>query len=136
VKQCSEYRARDAKENRFQVDGFVMHHHPLRSNGNIEKIIILLNKERATLGRQRKKSAAYRALLCECKENFLKITTLVDTRKSKNRKRTLFIALELYYCCPKTCILYLSLQFNFVIVANRVYFIICLMCWDHRIPYL
>ena len=40
---------------------------------------------------------AYRALLRECKEKFLKITTLVDTRNSKNSKRILFIALELFF---------------------------------------
>ena len=46
----------------------------------------------------------------------LKVTILLDTRNSKKSKRILFIALD---CCPKACVLYLLLQFNFVTVANR-----------------
>ena len=95
MKKCSKYRACDAEENGLQVDGVVRRHHPVRSDWNLKRRLFLI-KNALFLGRLRKKSVAYRALLCECKEKFLKITTVVDTRNSKNSKRILFIALELY----------------------------------------
>ena len=43
----------------------------------------------------------------------------------KNSKRILFMVPELYWPCPKACVLYLSPQLNFVIVANGAYYVIC-----------
>ena len=63
----------------------------------------------------------------KCEENFLKITTLLDTRNSKNSKRIIFMVPELYWSCPKAYVLYLLPQFNFVTVANRAYYVICPM---------
>ena len=95
MKQCLKYKAYDAEENGLQVDGVVRRHHPVRRDWNLKRRLLSI-KNALFRGRQRKKSEAYRTLLCECKEKFLEITTLVDTRNSKNSKRILFIALELY----------------------------------------
>ena len=85
----------------LKVDGFVMCHHPVRSDSSLKRkiknvLLILWKPEievRSLQGFSRK-----------CKENFLKITTLLDTMNSKNSKRILFIVLEPYWSCPKACV--------------------------------
>ena len=72
-------------------------------------------------------------LLRESEEKFI---TLLDPRNTENSKRIIFIVLELYWPCPNACIQYLLVQFSFVTVANRTYYVICPMCWDHCIPYM
>ena len=70
------------------------------------------------------------------RKKFLKLTTLLHTRNSKNSKRILFIVPELYWPCPKACVLYLLPQFNFVAVAYGAYYIICQIFLDHCISHL